>query len=360
MALTWPPLLLADPSPCLRWLVLRDIFHRAERAADAEMAELAPLREADPLVADILALQDSDGSWRPGALAASRAGSSHVQMTAFALTRLGYLGFNRTHRAVARGAKYLFAQQRPDGSWPLSKDAALTDGNSELPPKERYSMIPLQTAFPLRGLAACGYATDPRAERAYEWLLAQRLPDGAWPTGVAAGVYGYVGGYRRLAHSRWGCRSNTTGALICFALHPQRRTSAEARRALDLLLGRETREAHTLGYEVARLVGAEVPRGMFTFFARFDLALILDLCSRVGATRDDPRVADVLKFVLSLRGEYGLWEYAGYTQRHRPQVSRWLTFDLMRSISRLDKNVDWVAMEPRTPFSPYPKRGKRF
>jgi Squalene-hopene cyclase C-terminal domain len=351
--MTWPPLLLADPSPCLRWLVLRDIFHR--EPADAEMAELDPLRKTDPLVADILALQDSDGSWRPGTLATGRAGSSRIQMTAIALARLGYLGFDRTCRAVARGAKYLFAQQRADGSWPLGQDAALTDGSRELPPHERYSMIPLQTAFPLRGLAACGYATDPRAERAYEWLLAQRLPDGAWPSGMAAGVYGYVGGYRRLAHSRWGCRSNTTGALICFALHPERRTSEQARCALDLLLGRETREAHTLGYEVARLVGAEAPRGLFTFFARFDLALILDLCSRVGATRDDPRVADLLTFVLSLRGEYGLWQYPP-----RPQISRWLTCDLMRSISRMGENVDWVAMEPRTPFKPYPKQERRF
>ena len=277
-------------------------------------------------------------------------------MTAMALARLGYLGFDQHHRAVKRGAQYLFAQQRPDGSWPLNKDAALTDGASELPPQERYSMIPLQTAFPLRGLAACGYAADPRAERAYEWLLAQRLPDGAWPTGLAAGgVHGYVAGYRRLAHSRWGCRSNTTGALICFALHPQRRTSAEARRALDLLLGRETREAHTLGCEVARLVGAEAPRGFLTFFARFDLALILDLCSRVGATQDDPRVADLLKFVMSLQSEYGLWTYP-----HCPQATRWLTFDLMRSISRLDKNVDWIAAEPKTPFRPYPKRDRRF
>jgi len=215
--------------------------------------------------------------------------------------------------------------------------------------------VPLQTTFPLRGLAACGYATDPRAERAYEWLLAQRLPDGAWPSGMAAGVYGYVGGYRRLAHSRWGCRSNTTGALICFALHPERRTSAEARRALNLLLGRETREAHTLGYEVALLAGAEAPRGFITFFARFNLALILDLCSRIGATQDDPRVADLLAFVLSLRGEYGLWQYLP-----RPQISRCLTLDLMRSISRLDENVDWVEMEPRTPFKPYPKRERRF
>jgi hypothetical protein len=47
-------------------------------------------------------------------------------------------------------------------------------------------MMPLQTALPLRELAACGYAADPRSELAYDWLLAQRLEDGAWPTGVRA------------------------------------------------------------------------------------------------------------------------------------------------------------------------------
>ena len=348
----WPPLLLADASPCLRWLVLRDLFHRSP--ADAEMKELAAWRESDPLVADLLALQEPDGAWRPVAVA-GRAGGSRTQMTAIALARLGYLGFDGTHAAVARGVDYLFARQRADGAWPLSAGETLTDGNSALPSQERYSMIPLQTALPLRGLAACGYAADPRAERAYAWLLAQRLPDGAWPTGLAAGVYGYVGGYRRLAHSRWGCRSNTTGALICLALHPERRRSAEARRALDLLLGRETREAHTLGFEVARQIGAEASRGFLTFFARFDLALVLDLCRRVGATKEDARVADLLAFVLSLQGEFGLWEYA-----RRPQISRWLTFDLLRSIAQLGEDVGWMPLEPRTPFSPYPRRKKRF
>jgi hypothetical protein len=302
----------------LRWLVLRDIFHRP--ADDPEVVELAPLRETDPLLVDILALQDPDGSWRPGVLAVGRAGGSRTLMTALALTRLGYLGLDSNHSAIQRGAEFLFAQQRSDGSWPLGEDIALTDSGgeapfSEIPAKERYSMMPLQTAFPLRGLAMCGYATDPRAERAYEWLLAQRLPDGAWPTGIAAGVFGYVGGYRRLAHSRWGCRSNTTGSLMCLALHPEHRTSEPARRALDLLLGRETREAYALGFEVARLVGAEVARGFITYFARFDLALILDLCGRIGASKDDERVAE---------------------------------------------NVDWMGMEPRTPFRPYPQRERRF
>ena len=351
----WPPLLLADPSPCLRWLVLRDLFGRP--ADDAELAELTPQRLADPLVADLLARQDGDGAWRPDEQATGRRtrGASRVHSTALALMRLGYLGFDATLPAVASGAEYLFDQQRADGAWPLRPEQALLDGNRELPAHERYSMMPLQTAFPLRALAACGYATAPRAERAYAWLLAQRLPDGAWPTGKAAGVYGFVGGYRRLAHSRWGCRTNTTGALICLALHPQHRTSAAARRALDLLLGRETRDAYALGYEVARLVGAEAPRGFLTFFARFDLALMLDVCSRVGATRDDARIADMLTFVTSLQGAYGLWPYAP-----RPQVSRWLTLDLARSIARLEANTGWVELEPRTPFQPYPRRDKRY
>jgi hypothetical protein len=351
--MTWPSLLLADPSPCLRYLVLRDLFVRPPD--DPELAELTPLRQTDPLLADLLALQAPDGSWPPNVLAVGRAGSSRTQMTAFALARLGYLGFDASFPPAARAAEFLFAQQRPDGSWPLGDDVALTDGLSEMPVKERYTLISLQTSFPLRGLAMTGFATDPRAERAYEWLLAQRLEDGAWPTGIAAGgVFGYVGGYRRLAHSRWGCRSNTTGALICLALHPEHRTREAARKALDHLLGRETRDTFALGHEVARMVGAEKPRGFFTYFARFDLALLLDLCGRVGASKEDPRVADLLAFLQTLPSEFGLWSYP-----ERPQISRWLTFDLLRSMARLDAG-DWVGSEPRTPFRAYPKRERRY
>ncbi|MFZ6030674.1 MAG: hypothetical protein ACOYYS_23460 [Chloroflexota bacterium] len=349
----WPPLLLADPSPCLRYLVLRDLLHRP--ADDAELCELTLLREQDPLLADLLALQDADGSWPAGVLAIGRAGGSRTQMTALALARLGYLGFDGSFPPVARAAEFLFGQQSADGSWPLGEDVALTDGVGEMPVRERYTIIPLQTAFPLRGLAMCGFAGDARAERAYDWLLVQRLEDGAWPTGLAAGgVLGYVGGYRRLPHSRWGCRSNTTGALLCLAAHPQRRTSEAAHKALDHLLGRETRDAYALGHEVARMVGAEKPRGFFTYFARFDLALLLGLCGQVGASKDDQRVADLLAFLLGLPSEFGLWTYPPY-----PQVSHWLTFDLLRSMDLLQAG-DWVGEEPRTPFQPYPKRERRY
>jgi hypothetical protein len=221
------------------------------------------------------------------------------------------------------------------------------------PFREGYSTIPLQTAFPLWGLAACGYATDRRAERAYEWLLAQRLPDGAWPTGIAAGNYGRVGGYRRLLHSRWGCRTNTTGALLCLALHPERRQSPEARRGLDLLLGRETREAHVFGFEVSRLLGAEPARGRLTFFARYDLALVLGLCGRAGLSTEDERVASLVGFVKGLMGPYGLWQYPP-----QPQTARWVTYDVLRSLRQIESGTDWLSLEPRTPFRAYPRSGR--
>jgi hypothetical protein len=347
--MTWIPLLLADPSPCLRLRVLCDLLERD--GDDAEVRELTAMREDDPLVAGLLARQESDGSWNTSALEGNIPGG-RLQATSQVLTRLGYLGFDRDHPAVARGAAYIFAQQRGDGSWGRVNIRQETGKGYD---RSTYDMMPLQTAIPLRGLAACGFATDPRAENAFEWLLAQRMDDGAWPTGLINDNYGYVAGYRRIAHSRWGCRSNTTGALICLALHPARRTSEAARRALDLLLGRETRETQNIGSEVARTIGAEPVGGWITFFARFDLALMLDLCWRMGANVIDDRIADLVAYLRDLQGKYGVWEYS-----NRPQASRWVTFDILRSLSRLDTETAWMTFEPRTPFRPYQRGQRRF
>jgi hypothetical protein len=345
--MTYLPLLLADPSPSLRYLVLRELFQRSED--DPESLELESQRASDPLVRELVETQNQDGFWESADPSGAIEGEK-LYWSAQALVRFGYLSYDHEHPTVQRAAESIFSEQLEDGSWPLPASRAVVDG------VDGYSMIPMQTAIPLRGLAACGYATDPRAERAYDWLLAQRLEDGAWPVGIAAGNYGGIAGYRRLPHSRWGCRSNTTAASTCFSLHPQRRTSRPAHRALDHLLGRETREQQTLGFEVARTIGVERARGYITYYARFDLAQILDLCWRSAASPDDDRISALIEDVRGLRGSYGVWEYTP-----RPQVSRWLTFDLLRSLSRLDETTasDWFSLEPRTPFQPYPKSDRR-
>jgi hypothetical protein len=345
--MTWAALLLSDPSPCLRKLVLEELLHRPD--GDPEVRELTKLRDKDSVSSQLLRSQLDDGSWK-ATLVSGGASSERINSTSRALTTLSFLGYDSDHPAIKRGAEYIFSRQRHDGSWPLPGI-----WENEEPTGKGYTMIPLQTAIPLRGIAACGLALDPRAERAYEWLLSQVLEDGAWPTGKAGEVYGGVAGYRRLPHSRWGCRSNTTASLLCLARHPTRRTSSEARRALDMLIARETRERFELGFEVARIIGVEQARGFLTYHARFDLALILDLCWRVGADKSDDRVRELVEYVRKQQGAYGLWEYLPH-----PEVSRWVTFDILRSLGRLDKSTDWLTMEPRTPFRTYPKRTKRY
>ncbi len=347
--MTWVPLLLTDPSPSLRLLVLRDLLGRP--AEDAEVRELQQLQDEDPLIARTRALQADDGSWRGG-----EGGGAHlgrIRVTAQALMGLGYLGLGPEHPAVARGAEFLFTQQQPDGSWPLQLEDA--DPNGSKLDDIKYHVMPLQTALPLLGLAWAGYATDPRAEQAYEWLLKEQLPQGGWPSGRHYETYLFAAGYRRLAHSAFGCRTNTTAAVNALALHPTRSASPAARRGLDLLLAHEHRQAHTLGFEVARRLGMERPRGSLTYFKRYDVAQILDCSWRIGASRADERVAENVRFVKELQGPYGLWAYP----RH-PEASRWITFDLLRSLSRLEDDTDWVSLEPRTPFQPYPKKPPRF
>ncbi len=317
-------LLLSDPSAALRARVL------------TELLEVDP---TDPELLDATAQRDADD--HDPAEGAERS----FRSLGWSLCRSAYLGRTAADPRVAAVAERIFAEQQPDGSFPLGN---FRRGNEP----GAYSMAPLQVALPLRGLAMAGYATDPRAERAYQWLLDVQLADGSWPVGESHGQPGYIAGYRKLPGAQ-GCRTTTQGAIACLVLHPELATSDHVRRPLDLLLQRETREVWSLGTDVARLTGRETPQGFFTFYADFDLAMILDLASRAGASLDDPRVRELADFITGLRGPYGLWDHPQH-----PELSRWLTFDLALSLRRLESG-DWTGIAPRVPFRAYRKRSPR-
>jgi hypothetical protein len=346
--MTWIALLLADPSPNLRLLVLRELLNRPEE--DEEVQELLNLREKDPIVESLIKTQLTDGSWSSVDLTGRISKTGNLQATSQALVRLGYLGFEKDHRIVKKASDYIFSKQEEDGSWPIP-----TTRKGPFEEIRGYDMIPLQVATPLEGLAASGYSTDKRAEKAYGWLIDNRLDDGSWSTGTASGVYGGVGGYRRIPHSRWGCRSSTLATLNCLAYHSKRSKSSIAKRALDLILGCESKQKSLLGFVISRLIGLEESRGWRTYYPRMDAAYILNLCWKIGASLEDERISELVDFVKGEQGEYGLWECTLH-----PQASRWLTFDLLRSFSHLEESTDWISTEPRTPFQEYPKKMKRF
>jgi hypothetical protein len=339
-------LLLGDPSPSLRWRTAVEL----EGATDDDD--------------DVKAWQGEIGeSPAVQSLLARLAAAERPQAAGYLLCQLAYLGYRGPELATAVDA--IFAHQQPDGSWPLPLD----DDNDQparkprrgappgLAPSDGPRFITMQTVVPLRGIAAAGFATDPRAERAYEWLLRERLHDGSWPAGPKADLGGPgqpslpEKDYRRLTRGD-GCRSATTGAVACLALHPHRNRSDAARIGVDHLLARETRDESTLGWELSRLVGLERAMGQVTFYVSFDLAFLLDLASRCGVSPEDGRIGDLVTWLETLRGPYGLWEHHAH-----PQLSRWLTFDLECSLRRL-ADGDWIGNEEPANFTPY-KRGRR-
>lgn len=106
---------------------------------------------------------------------------------------------------------------------------------------------------------------------------------------------------------------------------------------------------------ISRLIGLEESRGWRTYYPKMDAAHILTLCWKIGASLDDERISELVDFVKIEQGEQGLWECSLH-----PQASRWLSFDLFRTLSQLESNTDWISFEPRTPFQEYTKKIKRF
>lgn len=340
-------LLFGDPNPSLRWRAALEL----DDAGDSDLDVMAWRAEVDRSV-DIGTLVE-----RLGAVVEPRAVS-------YLLSRLAYLGYRGP--ALAAGVESIFALQLPDGSWPLGRDDEAKprkrrrgEPPATLPRDESYRMVTNAVALPLRGVAAAGFATDPRAERAFDWLISQVLFDGSWTGSHKAdhGLDGRSSGedpeYRKLNPGE-GCRSATTAVAACFALHPARNRSQTARIAVDHLLNQSILHGGALGWEVSRLLGLEPAGGLMTFHVAIDPAFLLGLASRCGLSTDHRRVRELVAYLESLRGPYGLWEHPVH-----PQLSRWLTFDIECSLRRLTAG-DWAGAEEPVPRTPSQRPRRRY
>lgn len=333
-------LLLADRSACLRHRVLAEWIGAADEAG-----EVAALMAADDVVADLLTLQSPEGHWPVGD-GAWRGNGNPLLLTSMALRRLALCGFDSSFLPVSRGVEWLFSHQRPSGEWPMPRPTGEAIGAPD-------EWSPMQTAIPLAAIAQCGFAQDPRAERGYEWLLEHLLDEGVWPTGWTQGDFRNVAGYRVIAQSANGCRSNSTMALECFAAHPERRRSEVAVRALDLLLGKRSLDSSAFGFDLARILGRQPLVGFISYYARFDVLTMLRLAADIGADMGDERVARFVDFADSLAEPHGFVDCAA-----APELSRWLTFETMRVSEGIRGNEDWVGLA--APVGEREKKGRRF
>jgi squalene-hopene/tetraprenyl-beta-curcumene cyclase len=225
----------------------------------------------------VLAMQSRNGGWAafdkdntlrlPALLPFSDFGEMidppSADVTAHVVEMLGAFGFDGRHPAVARGLRYLYAEQESEGSWfgrwgvnhlygigaVLPALAAAGEATDSLAVRRavrwlnqrqnadggwgetcasyvdaalrgRGESTPSQTAWALLGLIAAGRADSPSARRGACFLLERQRADGAWDEEpfTGCGFPGYGIGQERGARIREG-RELSAGFMIRYHLY---------------------------------------------------------------------------------------------------------------------------------------------
>ena len=339
-------LLLGDPSPSLRWRAAVELD--GAPADDEEVRAWRAEVDHDETIRTLVA--------RLGAV------GDNPQAAGYLLCQLAYLGYEGTELAGA--VERIFDHQEPDGCWPTwpEEDKPAPKRRRGTPPPRllarratassrcrhccRCAAWPPPDLPPTRGPSA------PTSGCSANGSTTVRGPARTKPTSASMAALRAKTPSTASSLAVTGVDRRRPARLPASRLHPERRRSDAARIGVDHLLARETRDAATLGWEVSRLVGHERAGGRFTFYVTFDHAFLLDLAARCGVSPDDRRVSDLVAYLETLRGPYGLWQHPSH-----PQLSRWLTFDLECSLARL-ADGDWIGNEEPATYTPY-KKGRR-
>ncbi len=282
---------------------------------------------AYPEVKAFLRKQEKGGSFaaKPPEKTLGSARFARAVATLRGLERLSELGLDKAHPSVASAAEVLLSSQEDEGG---IADLALGETAEA---RSRIVALHFQ-GWALAALCRAGYDTDPRVERGFRFLLANRQADGGWAWR----------GVRTDSAARPSSHLVTGMALRAFAASPSRRTSREARRAAELLATRflqpdryPDRKAATFWEQLAE------PR----FYT--DVLDALDGVTAVGLGKENSGVRTAEAYVRGRQNPDGLW-YPGAPTRvdagAKPtppapkdrEPARWLTVRVLVVLRRVN------------------------
>ncbi|MFT3882148.1 MAG: terpene cyclase/mutase family protein [Gemmatales bacterium] len=84
-------------------------------------------KEVQPLLDELLAMQQSDGGWRQTSQM-----TSDAYATGQSLYVLSLAGYNADHPGIQKAIEFLTSNQKPDGSWPMVARRAADDQPAKL------------------------------------------------------------------------------------------------------------------------------------------------------------------------------------------------------------------------------------
>jgi hypothetical protein len=318
------PPLLSSADEALQYFVRRDLL--AEPVGPVQ--RLWNLPEAQR----ILRKQQADGSWpRPGVQKHPAINDHLIETWRQFRFLVEQYGFTRESPSAARAAEFLFSCQTDEG------DIRGILANQYI----TYYMGAIMAL-----LIQAGYGDDPRMAKGFRWLLSMRQNDGGWTIPLITHTLDRATQYRltsEYAEPVQPDRSkpfshNWTGMVLrAFAVHPQERTSAEARTAAGLLKSRFFQPDAYTSYQAASYwVRFEYP------FWWNNLVAALDSVSRIGLSKEDAQMQQALSWLIAHQEENGLWrvsyaeahEQRGETARART-MKPWISLAICRIFRRL-------------------------
>ncbi len=308
--------LLAIGDPAIALFTKRDLLGESVSTTD-----LWGLREAER----ILRRQNENGAWlyqdRNAGARTHRTQLQYDQYETF--LQLGILveqyGFDRSHSAIQRAAKFLFSFQSDDG------DIRGIYGNQ---------FSPNYTAGITELLIKAGYVNDPHVKKVFSWLLANRQADGGWALPFRTRGYGLDALSRRRPTlqpqvAKPSSHMVTGVVLRAFAAHPRYRKRKEAGQAAALLLASL--------FKRDRYADRAAAEFWFRFsfpFCYTDLISAMDSLSLLQVPREEPQARRALEWFGANQQEDGLWKIKVVRGRNRDLLQAWLALAICRIFKR--------------------------
>ena len=315
------PILLREGSQALVARVRRDLIDDDEAPQAEELLTY-------PEVKAFLRKQDKNGAFpaKPPEKALGSPRFSRAVAAIRALERMAEYGLGRAEAPVAGAAEILLESQATDGGI-----AALALGET---PESRSRAVALHFhGWALAALCRAGFDADPRVERGFKFLLANRQADGGWAWR----------GVRTDSAARPSSHLVTGMALRAFASSPSRRTSREARRAAELLA---TRFLQPDRYPDRKAPSFWEQIGEPRFWT--DVLDALDGVTAVGLGKENSGVRTAEAYVRGRQNSDGLWypgaparpdalvKPAGGPPTKERESARWLTVRVLIILRRVN------------------------
>ena len=329
----WKSLLRSDPTdwllqednPSVRYLALLDLCDKSSSDDDVQGARQDIMTRG--MVPHILQLQDTSDyrAWR------TRFYTNKYRGLVWQLIVLAELAAENVP-TIAEQCEYLLSHSQELHSGGFSQNRAARTGGGRLS-----EVIPCLTGNMAWALMRFGYLSDPRIQKAVEWLTAHmRFNDGIE-------LVPQDEPYSRfeICWGRHSCHMGVVKGLKALAEIPKDQRGPQINRTIDsaveyILLHHVYRRSHDL----RRLSKPGWRKLSFPLMYQTDILEILDILTRLGVR--DARMQDAVSVVLSKQNEHGRWSNENSYTNERllvpleqpDQESKWLTLRALRVLRR--------------------------